>query len=83
MYQTVQHNNLVIHSKIIMSQFLSNLEVRKRVVGCALLPANSTLHISQYELTMHCHPSPPIPPPPPQAALRVAGLVQTAKMLIN
>ena len=41
-----------------MSQFLSTLEVRKRVVGFALLPANLILHICQYELTIHHHPSP-------------------------
>ena len=32
-YETVQHNECVICSKLIMSQFLSSLDVRKRVLG--------------------------------------------------
>ena len=36
-YETVQHNECVICSKLIMSQFLSSLDVRKRVLGCVIL----------------------------------------------
>ena len=46
-YPTVQHNKCAIRSRLIMYQFLSTLEVRKMVVGCALLPGNSILHIRQ------------------------------------
>ena len=58
MYETVQRNKCVICSKLIMSQFLSTLEVRKRVVGCVLQLGNSILHIRQQELTTHYQPSP-------------------------
>ena len=74
-YDTWQHNECVICSKLIMSQFLSTLDVRKRVVGCILLLAFSILHIPQLKLTIHTSP-----PQSPQAALRVAELVPTAKM---
>ena len=57
-YPTVQHNKCVICSKLIMSQFLSILEVRKMVVGCALVPGNSILHTRQEELTIYHHLSP-------------------------
>ena len=56
-YPTVLHSKCAIHSRLIMSQFLSTLEVRKMVVGCALLPTNSILHICQKELTIHHHSS--------------------------
>ena len=46
-YLTVQHKKSAIRSKLIMSQFVSTLEVRKIVVECALLPGNSILHILQ------------------------------------
>ena len=46
-YETVQHNECVICSKLIMSQFLSSLDVRKRVLGCVILLGLSILHIPQ------------------------------------
>ena len=44
-YPTVQQNKYAIRSKFITSQFLSTSEETKIVVGCALLPENSILHI--------------------------------------
>ena len=46
-YTTVQHNKCLIRSELIMSHFLRTLEVRKMVVGCALLPGNLIIHIRQ------------------------------------
>ena len=45
MHDTVQHNKCVICSKLVISRFLSTLEIRKIAVGCVLLPGNSILHI--------------------------------------
>ena len=42
-YGKVQHNKCIVFSKLIMSQFPSALEGRKRVVGYAILPGNSIL----------------------------------------
>ena len=39
-YPTVQRNKCAKRSKLIVSQFLSTLEIRKMVVGCALLPGS-------------------------------------------
>ena len=44
-YETMQHNKCIVCMKPIMSQFLSTLEERKWVVGCALLPENSISHV--------------------------------------
>ena len=46
-YPAVQHSKCAMHSKLIMSQFLSTLEVRKKVFGCALLPGNLILQICE------------------------------------
>ena len=40
-YEATQPNKCIVCTKIIMSQFLSTLEGRKRVVGRALRPGNS------------------------------------------
>ena len=70
----MQHNICVIRSKLITSQFLSTLEVRKMVVGCALLPGNSNLHpLIKIDYTSL--------PQSSQAALSVAEPVPTTKML--
>ena len=76
MYETVQHNKYVVSSKLIMSQFLSTLQVRKWVVGYARPPTwkldftHSSIRIGST-----------LPPQSPRVALRVAELVPTVKML--
>ena len=42
-YEKVQHNKCIVFSKLIMSQFPSALEGRKRVVEYAILPGNPIL----------------------------------------
>ena len=44
-YETVQHNKYIVCMKLIISQFLSTLVGRKRVIGYAHLPGNSISHV--------------------------------------
>ena len=63
-FKTVQHNKCIVSTKLIkMSQFISTLEGRKRVVEYAILPGNS---ISNIHPSHHSPPRPPslqLPPP--------------------
>ena len=72
-YETVQHNKCAICSKLIISQFLSTLEVRKSGWMC---PATWILDFTHPSIRIDCKS----PPQSPQAALRVAEHVPTAIM---
>ena len=76
MYEKVQHNKCFMCSKLILSQFLSTLEVKKRVLGCA--PYLETPFYTFFNKNWLYITN---PVPLSIKALRVPELVPTVKML--
>ena len=71
--------SFIVCSKLRVSQFLSTLERRKRVVGYVFLPGNSVHSLTHFTLPL-IRIDYTSPPQYRQAALRVLKPILTAKM---